>query len=65
MSGIEPLNPAHPASAGRALRRWTSTGVPYAPLTLFRVPHRKVALVPGSPEPPRRAGAERSGEKDL
>ncbi|MCO5996895.1 hypothetical protein [Actinoallomurus rhizosphaericola] len=65
MPGIEPLNPPYPASAGRALRRWTSPGVPYAPLTLFRVLRREVAPFPGSPEPPRRAEAERSGGKDL
>lgn len=44
MPRIEPLNAPYPASVDQALRRWMPPGVPYEPLTLFRVLHRNPEL---------------------
>ncbi|KAB8190611.1 carboxymuconolactone decarboxylase family protein [Nonomuraea phyllanthi] len=44
MPRIEPLSPPYPASIDQALRRWMPPGVPYEPLTLFRVLHRNPEL---------------------
>ncbi|MGV9773853.1 carboxymuconolactone decarboxylase family protein [Streptosporangium sp. NPDC003464] len=44
MPRIEPLNPPYPPSVEQALRRWMPPGVPYEPLTLFRVLHRNPEL---------------------
>ncbi|GAA2275065.1 carboxymuconolactone decarboxylase family protein [Nonomuraea roseoviolacea subsp. roseoviolacea] len=44
MPRIEPLAPPYPAAVEEALRRWMPPGVPYEPLTLFRVLHRNAEL---------------------